>query len=80
MTRSDMIFVIVLNIAIGFVMGLIPLLLGYLHRNLRTGVLGIIVTTLGGGLLGVIVSLPAMAIFTWLIVRKAKNTPPADES
>jgi hypothetical protein len=33
------------------------------------GIFGLIASTLGGALLGVILSIPAMAIFTWLIVR-----------
>ena len=54
---------------IGLLLGLVPLIAGLIKRKLRLGVIGLIVSIVGGGLLGVILSIPAMAIFTWLIVR-----------
>jgi hypothetical protein len=59
-----------IHAGIGFVLGLIPLILGIVKKKVRTGVIGIIVGTLGGAILGFLISIPSMAIFTWLILRK----------
>jgi hypothetical protein len=70
-------------VGIGFLLGLVPLVAGVMKRKLRLGFFGLIASTVGGAILGVILSIPAMAIFTWLIVRDkfvaedvvAQNTP-----
>lgn len=62
-----------INAAVGFVLGLVPLLFGYFSGKLKIGLLGIIIATFGGSLLGVFLSVPAMAISTWLIVRAKKR-------
>jgi hypothetical protein len=54
---------------VGFLLGLIPLIVGIVKKKVGLGVLGLIVGTLGGALLGVVVSIPSMALFTWLILR-----------
>ncbi|MBX3281133.1 MAG: hypothetical protein KF756_01510 [Acidobacteria bacterium] len=74
----------VLNAGIGFVLGLIPLLFGYFSKQLKLGLIAIAVTTVGGAIVGIIVSIPATIIFTWLVARnarRAKNVgfPPAEE-
>ena len=56
-------------IGIGVLLGLVPLVAGIMKRKLRLGFLGLIASTVGGAILGVLLSIPAMAIFTWLIVR-----------
>jgi hypothetical protein len=56
-------------VGIGFLLGLVPLVLGIMKRKLRLGLFGLIASTIGGAILGVILSIPAMAVFTWLIVR-----------
>lgn len=62
-------YVALINAAVGFVLGLVPLLFGYFSGRLKIGLLGIIIATFGGALLGVFLSVPAMAISTWLIFR-----------
>lgn len=64
--------VIVINTVIGIALGLIPLLFGHFNKQLRLGVIGIMVTTLGGAIFGVLLSIPATVIFTFLIARNAK--------
>ena len=59
----------IINAAIGFLLGLIPFIAGIVKKRFGLGVLGLIVGTLGGALLGFIISIPSMAIFTWLILR-----------
>ncbi|PYS88933.1 MAG: hypothetical protein DMF62_08450 [Acidobacteria bacterium] len=68
-----------IHAGIGFVLGLIPLILGIVKKKVRTGVIGIIVGTLGGAILGFLISIPSMAIFTWLILRKEIIAPETDE-
>jgi hypothetical protein len=72
-------YVALANAAIGFVLGLIPLVVGIVRKKAKIGIIGIIVGTLGGALLGVIISIPAMGIFTWLALRD-KFVPTEDES
>jgi len=83
-TREAIIWFLVLNAAIGFILGLIPLLFGYFSKQLKLGLLAIAVTTIGGALLGVIISIPGTIVFTWLVARnarRAKNVgfPPTEE-
>jgi hypothetical protein len=71
---------------VGFLLGLVPLIVGIIKKKVKTGVIGLIVSTLGGALLGVFISIPAMAIFTWLILREqvvatdTVETPPEPDS
>jgi len=75
-------YVALFHAAVGFALGLIPLILGFVKKKIRIGVLGLLVGTAGGALLGFLGSIPAMAIFTWLILRDQfvadEPPPPAD--
>ena len=64
--------------AIGFLLGLIPLIAGIVKKKVGLGLLGLAVGTLGGAALGVIISIPSMALFTWLILRD-RFVPTEDE-
>lgn len=76
-TREAIVWVMAINAIVGFVLGLIPLLFGYFNKNTRTGIVAIAVSTIGGAILGVFVSIPSTILFTWIIMRraKAKNNP-----
>ncbi len=63
-----------INAAVGFVLGLIPLGFGFFRGRTKLGVLGIVSATLGGAILGLFLALPAVVIFTWLIIRSDKAT------
>lgn len=67
-----------INAAVGFVLGLIPLGFGYFRGRTKLGVLGIVSSVLGGALVGLFLSVPAVVIFMWLIIRK--NESPAAEA
>lgn len=84
-SREAFIYVVVINAVIGFVLGLIPLLLGYFYKQLRMGIIGILTATIGGSVLGIFASIPATIIFTWLIFSRSKiksieNKDPIDVS
>jgi hypothetical protein len=77
-----LVWVTIINAAVGFFLGLIPLGFGMFRDRKRLGILGIFATTIGGAILGVFLSIPAMAIFTYLIIRKKEDglkTPAAVE-
>jgi len=69
LTYSQAFWLAMIPVLIGFALGLIPLVMGIVRKKVKLGILGLIVSTLGGAILGVILSIPAMAIFTWLIMR-----------
>ena len=71
-------YVMLINAAIGFVLGLVPLGFGFIRGQRKLGVLGILASTVGGAILGVFLSVPAMAIFTWLVVRRSSPEAAAD--
>lgn len=74
-----------INAAVGFVLGLIPLGFGYFRGRTKLGVLGIVSSVLGGALVGLFLSVPAVVIFMWLIIRKnesraAESNEPAPDN
>ncbi|MBX3298773.1 MAG: hypothetical protein KF736_04830 [Acidobacteria bacterium] len=72
-TRDAILLAAAVNAAIGLVLGLIPLLFGYFSKNLRIGLIAVAVTVIGGALLGVIVSIPATIIFTYIIFHRSRG-------
>ncbi len=73
-------YVAVFHAVVGLVLGLIPLIVGLVKKKFRTGLLGLVVATVGGALLGFLGSIPAMAIFTWLILRDQIKPVPGSSS
>lgn len=62
-----------IHAGIGLVLGLIPLILGFVKGNKKYGLMGLVAAIVGGAILGLFLSIPATAIFSWLIVRKPKS-------
>ncbi len=85
-TREAIFYFALVNSAIGFALGMIPLLFGYFNKQLRTGLLGIVVATVGAAIIGIFASIPATIFFTWLVIRRSraaaapKSTIDPDES
>jgi hypothetical protein len=77
-TQQAILYVAILNAAIGAVLGLAPLILGFIKKNVRLGVFGFLVCVIGGALLGVILSVPGAAVFSWLIIRRGRREPVTD--
>jgi len=71
-TPQAVAYAAIINAGIGFVLGLIPLLLGYFYKQLKTGIIGIVVATVGGSIIGIFASVPAAVIFTWIVVSRSK--------
>ncbi|MGH9946053.1 MAG: hypothetical protein ACRD6X_02515 [Pyrinomonadaceae bacterium] len=69
LTYTEALLYGLIPVAVGFVLGLIPLITGIIKKKIFLGVAGLIVSTIGGAILGAILSIPAMAVFTWLIIR-----------
>ncbi len=67
-------YLALLGIVIGILLGLIPLILGIKKNNRSYGLFGF-VTSIVTGMFSPILSIISVAIFTWLILRKAKNQP-----
>lgn len=74
-TTEAILYVALINAGIGLILGLIPLGFGVFRGKLKLGIVGIIATIIGGAIFGVFLSVPAMAIFTWLIVRSRSDGP-----
>jgi hypothetical protein len=54
---------------------LIPLVLGFIKKKRKYAMFGFLGSLIGGALLGIFLSIPVAAIFTWLILRKSNNEP-----
>jgi hypothetical protein len=61
--------------ALGLILGLIPLVLGFIKKKRKYAMFGFLGSLIGGALLGIFLSIPVAAIFTWLILRKSNNEP-----
>ncbi len=65
--------------ALGFLLGLIPLVLGFVKKERSYGVFGFLGSLIGGAILGIFLSVPVAAIFSWLILRKPKPEASSNE-
>lgn len=71
-TQEIMMYAALFNAGIGLVFGLVPLIFGFVKGRTKYGVIGFVACLVGGAILGVILSVPAMVFFTWLVVRGGK--------
>lgn len=71
-----MIYAGLFNAGFGLVLGLVPLIAGLKKGQSRLGVYGFLTCLVGGAILGLIISMPAMIFFTWTIFRKAAGPAP----
>ncbi len=72
--NEAIVYITIFNVLLGIVLGLIPLILGFVKKERSYGVFGFLGSIIGGAILGLFLSVPVMAIFTWLILRRPKNT------
>ncbi len=82
--REMMYGVIWLNVLLGTLFGILPLLAGLLLKQKRLAWISFVLAVVGGGLLGVFLAFPVALIFLWLIIREVKAaetaTPAAETS
>ncbi len=64
-----------IGLALGLILGLIPLVLGFIKKKRKYAMFGFLGSLIGSALLGIFLSIPVAAIFTWLILRKSNNEP-----
>ena len=72
-TQEFVVYTILANAVIGFVLGLVPLAFGFVKNQRKYAFFGLIACIVGGAVLGIFLSIPLAAIFTWLIF-KSSNT------
>ncbi len=72
-TNEAIFYASVVHAVLGFLLGLIPLITGFLKKEKSYGVFGFLGSLVGGAILGLFLSLPVAVIFTWLILRKSKQ-------
>ena len=65
-------FALIVGIACGFIFGLIPLILGFVKKNIKFGLIGFVLSILAGSFLSLLGVLPVVAVFIWLILRNPK--------
>ena len=81
--NEALVYLVLIPAGVGFILGLIPLIIGIKNGKPKLGILGLIVAVIGGASFGFIGSIPAMGIFTWLILRDrhvAKDALPVEHT
>ena len=58
---------------LGLLLGLFPLILGFVKGKIKLGLAGLIGSALGGSVLGVFLSIPIIAVCVWLILKKPQS-------
>jgi hypothetical protein len=70
-TREALLYGMLVTAVIGFAVGLVPLAIGIWKKKIKLGVLGLLASTVGGALLGLLLAVPAAVVFIWLIMRQS---------
>ena len=70
--RDVLLYGVLINAGIGVVLGLVPLISGLIKGRPKYGIIGFVCSIIGGAILGIVLAIPASAIFTWLIFRDPK--------
>jgi len=58
---------------VGLLLGLVPLTLGLRRGERRLAIIGFLCCLIGGAFASVILSVPSLIVFTWLIVRRSRE-------
>lgn len=70
LTYNELIlYVIIVQVILGILLGLIPLILGIKRKKRNYGVFGFFASIIGGAI-SPLVCVIAVSVFTWLILRK----------
>jgi hypothetical protein len=63
-------YTVLIGAGFGLVLGLIPLVVGIVKGKAKLGAIGLVASIACGAILGILLALPAAAIFVWLIVKR----------
>lgn len=74
--QEAIIYMTLINAAVGLVLGLIPLIVGIKKNKSKLGILGLLSSVIGGAILGLFLSVPAVGLFLWLILKKPEQIEP----
>lgn len=69
-------FTLIVGTAVGIIFGLALLITGFVKKNLKLGVIGLVLSLIVGPFLSLLGVLPVFGIFLWLILRKPAETKP----
>ncbi len=61
---------LLLGAGLGFVLGLIPLILGIIKKKTKIGILGFVGSIIGNTILGLLLSGPIVGVCIYLILKK----------
>ncbi len=75
--NESLVYLGLIGIVLGVLLGLIPLILGIKRKNRQYGIFGFLGSTIVG-ILSPILSVIVVAIFTWLILKKPTVNEPVD--
>ena len=74
-SREVYIYSVLLSVGFGVLIGLVPLVFGFIRHRRKNALLGFILTVFGSALLGLLLAIPVAAIFTYLIHRSSTDVP-----
>ena len=79
-TQEAFLYGMLFTAAVGFAVGLVPLVFGIWKKKVGLGFLGLIASTIGGAILGLLLAIPAAAVFIWRIMKVSKTDSAANDS
>ncbi len=83
-SRNDLyLYALLLNVGLGALFGLIPLVVGIIKHQRKYAFWGLILSIVGGAILGLALAIPVAAVMTWIIITRSGKTDeasPADTS
>jgi len=68
---------VLIGVGVGIVLGLIPLILGFVKNRRNLGIYGFVASIVGGALSSIL-SLIVVIVFTWLILKKSIVEEPTE--
>ncbi len=77
-TRNDLyIYLLLINAGLGALFGLIPLVVGFVKHQRKHAFWGLILSIVGGAILGLALAIPVAAVMTWIILTRPGKTDAA---
>ena len=68
-TQELYLYSLLLNVALGVLIGLVPLVYGFIKGRRKQAFLGFVLTIVGSAVLGLVLAIPMAAIWTWMVYR-----------